>query len=715
MNAGIGTGPIICWHMTARFAFVALLSLILPAAAATQTQTAAVIVDDYVRQPNQGDSDWFYNRLGGNRGTLAESAESATVTWGQGSVTASIQTGSYAGVWNSLRHNTSERATEDALHLDAILPPQILSAYQPRVTALRFRVIDGRGTFKAELKNATTLAVWDRTAPLTGGVQTIEFAIAPGLAHRHELNWLVTGGAGDFVTVDGVEFVIAAPALTTAQSAFLYSFGMLLDNLAVRGPDAGLTRDRANFPSGDFDNTSANGGLAAAAVLAWQVGIISRQSAADLVELIAGRLLQLPVCHGLWPHFTTNGNIAPDTEWSSVDSIFALMSLLVAGQALELSTTAVEAALSAIDWNDLTLADGAMSHGYGYTAGAPHCGPRISSGWTDFGTESWLANLGLAAGADRIGPMDSTPPTFNGSGFIDELAWLLVPAPVRDRHGTEWQNYRTAAADAQLAYYPANYPSHCYVAAGLFGLSAAEVPVPSAVARSAIYQPFGIGGSGAPADDGAALLGQPVVAPHHSAMISILRPSQSAATWSWLLTRNLVSPLTGVESLMATDPATCDVAWNDLKGSWNLVLQALGWGSALTGSANELHRAAFEHPLLRRAYAAMVGTPFTDDPLTAGVSIRRAHVTELRSRIDALRTRFQLPAVSWTDITAGVTLVAAQHVDQLRAALGAAYSAAGRAVPVYTDPVLSAGTTIVQAVHFRELRTNVKMLEIEFP
>ena len=47
-------------------------------------------------------------------------------------------------------------------------------------------------------------------------------------------------------------------------------------------------------------------------------------------------------------------------------------------------------------------------------------------------------------------------------------------------------------------------------------------------------------------------------------------------------------------------------------------------------------------------------TSFTDAQLMAGVSVVRAvHVTELRLRINVQRTRFGLAAFSWTDPSLG--------------------------------------------------------------
>ena len=65
---------------------------------------------------------------------------------------------------------------------------------------------------------------------------------------------------------------------------------------------------------------------------------------------------------------------------------------------------------------------------------------------------------------------------------------------------------------------------------------------------------------------------------------------------------------------------------------------------------------------------------FTDSAIMPGVTpIRAVHITELRTRIDALRQRANLPGVAWTDpvITAGVTPVRAVHTQELRTAVSA--------------------------------------------
>ncbi len=104
---------------------------------------------------------------------------------------------------------------------------------------------------------------------------------------------------------------------------------------------------------------------------------------------------------------------------------------------------------------------------------------------------------------------------------------------------------------------------------------------------------------------------------------------------------------------------------------------------------------------------------FTDATLTAGASVVRAvHVTELRLRINAQRTRFGLPAFSWTDPSLGAgTVVRAAHVAELRTALQDAYGAAGRGAPGFTEPTLVPQSSVIKAVHIIELREAVFALE----
>lgn len=106
--------------------------------------------------------------------------------------------------------------------------------------------------------------------------------------------------------------------------------------------------------------------------------------------------------------------------------------------------------------------------------------------------------------------------------------------------------------------------------------------------------------------------------------------------------------------------------------------------------------------------------PFTDNTLVAGAVVKGVHLTELRTRIDALRSRYGgLPAFSYTDptITAGVTRITAQHIVELRQALAPAYlTATGTAATYATDPSLAAGARIKQA-HISELRARVLAIE----
>ena len=105
---------------------------------------------------------------------------------------------------------------------------------------------------------------------------------------------------------------------------------------------------------------------------------------------------------------------------------------------------------------------------------------------------------------------------------------------------------------------------------------------------------------------------------------------------------------------------------------------------------------------------------FTDDPLTTQTTeVKAAHVTELRTAIDTLRSRVGLGAVSYTDatLTAGTSVIRRVHLIELRTALDAVYDAVSVVRPSYTDSTVTAGSTAIRAVHITELRNAVRAVD----
>jgi hypothetical protein len=94
-------------------------------------------------------------------------------------------------------------------------------------------------------------------------------------------------------------------------------------------------------------------------------------------------------------------------------------------------------------------------------------------------------------------------------------------------------------------------------------------------------------------------------------MIASLRPQEATKMWDWLINYGYFSPLTNVESLMFRAGSGCDSAtlvWNQLKGSWNLSLQTLGWGRYLAerdGQVPILWQATTANPLLSKGYSLL--------------------------------------------------------------------------------------------------------------
>jgi hypothetical protein len=575
---------------------------LVPSATSVPEHSIHILVDDFIPQPYQGDTVYYYNRLEGDRGALNNS----TINWGEGLATVTIPEGiTWGGLWLSLNHPIREG---QSINFSAILPSEILPQYQSRITGLTISIARGTASkiFRAELKDDSNNLQWAHEIILSGEQQTlsVDFPLLQGI------NQLVLvldhAAAGDFVIIDDISLTAKTPVTDTATTAFVWSYGMLLNNW---NPTSGLVRDKAKDASGEFDAIQATGSLAAATALADQVGVIDHGEAVAIVNKIGDTLLnQLPRNHGLWPHWvktSPDGNfeIVQGTEWSSVDTVIAAIGLLDAQQAFGLNTSATEQVLREIDWNNLVSEKG-ISHGYTFD------NTLIPYTWDVFGGESWLVELAYASATGKIAPLAyPSAPTANGSGFIDELAWLYVNPPTNpDYWGTDWASYRIASADKQISYYSSVDASPCFAKFELFGLSAAEVPMPARIPKESIYQAFGMGGQFAPVNDGATLLGSPTAVLHYSAMIASLRPQSALKMWGWLIANGYFSPLNNVESLTFPSGSNCvstEVLWNQLKGSWNLSLQTLGWGRYLVerdGMIPVLWQATTENLFLDMGY-----------------------------------------------------------------------------------------------------------------
>jgi hypothetical protein len=301
---------------------------------------------------------------------------------------------------------------------------------------------------------------WKKEITLDGGQQIVSSNL-PAFGNSNQVIWVLDhANPGDYVVLAKMSSTATTPITDTAMAAFVWSYGMLLNNW---NPATGLVCDKAKDVSGEFDAIQATGSLVAATAIAKQLGIVDHANAIQIVRQISDTLLlKAPRYHGLWPHWIKTlpdgkFTIADNADWSSVDTLIAAIGLLSAQSGLGMNTSGTEQMLQAIDWGNLVKASG-ISHGYYYAGNLnPHS-------WDVFGGESWLVEWAYAGVTGQVAPIArSTPPTANGSGFIDELAWLYVPPPSGpDYWGTDWTSYRQKAADTQISYYPTYDRASCF-------------------------------------------------------------------------------------------------------------------------------------------------------------------------------------------------------------------------------------------------------------
>ncbi|MCA8992769.1 MAG: VCBS repeat-containing protein [Planctomycetaceae bacterium] len=290
-------------------------------------QTFHVALDDFRSLPLQGEQEEFsfYNLLRGDRGIITDAANNGSGEVGRGFAEARVDAiNGFAGMFNSLNHPLREGRP---LNFAAILPEQIVAAFQYSVTGIRIFVEGGQGELKVELKDSAgqniseelrdpnTMEVTRRAllahngtdlpngrVVLDGGSQLIELSLNALPENVQELTWTIDGAVGNFVRIQRIELVVEGPEIGYLEPV-LWTYSSLLANFDRA---TGLTPDRAAFGAGDFDGTNTSGGQAAAAAIAYRLGFISEESARDIVSRTRDALLDLQQNEsvaGIIPHF----------------------------------------------------------------------------------------------------------------------------------------------------------------------------------------------------------------------------------------------------------------------------------------------------------------------------------------------------------------------------------------------------------------------------
>lgn len=179
-------------------------------------------------------------------------------------------------------------------------------------------------------------------------------------------------------------------------------------------------------------------------------------------------------------------------------------------------------------------------------------------------------------------------------------------------------------------------------------------------------------------------------------------------------------------SATATTLTTIDLLWNASPGAAQYeIVRTSGTGyaslvmvagtsytdaSAAAGIAYVYKVRAldsFSQPSLYSAPDVATTIFFSDDPLIPNVTVvRAAHIQQLRQAVNAIRTTANLQTV-FTDPTLNGMPIKASHVEEIRIQLAGARSSLGLSAITFSD-TLTAGTTIVKAVHIGQPRTGVK-------
>ncbi len=181
---------------------------------------------------------------------------------------------------------------------------------------------------------------------------------------------------------------------------------------------------------------------------------------------------------------------------------------------------------------------------------------------------------------------------------------------------------------------------------------------------------------------------------------------------------------TGITSAAVTN-SRVDISWNTVLAatSYEVDRQDAGGGfeqiGSSAGSSFSDMTASPDRAYLYRVRAAngsgtsgdstfdlATSVIFTNDPLSSVTNVTGAHLTQLRTAIDAVRSLAGLPAASVTDASPAGKTIKSAHITELRTALDAALTGLGLPAGGYANSPLTGA--MVKAIDFQELRTRVR-------
>ena len=343
----------------------------------------------------------------------------------------------------------------------------------------------GQGELRVELSDAGKSVRWSAKMTLQPGERVRHrFEIeAKDLGPLKFINWIAEPGCA--AEVSAIGFEVSRPAMSAEEWLFRVSLGKLR---RCHDPASGLTRDRAHLPAGVFDSVTSAGLHALASAVAAREGVLDRKRVTEEIRRTIRALIGMPKASGFLPHFTRGTPdgmpvLHPGTEFSSVDTAIALISLRLAAGVLELddAADAVAAMIGGLDFDALTGPEGWIGHGFSEDGTTP-----LASQWRDWGGETALV-LALESMVPRREPRGRMEPgaaVFRGVGFIAEIQSLFYPDFDRIQPdlltGAVWPAARRELLEKQRRYFEIEWPDSAAARAGLFGLSGGEAGIPGA-------------------------------------------------------------------------------------------------------------------------------------------------------------------------------------------------------------------------------------------
>ncbi len=402
--------------------------------------TRTVVLESFVQTESLAQK----NKLGGETVSFDGAGGSTSLDYLSGYASLDSTGGGWAGFFCTFKGKASNPFN---LHSNKMYGPLLATAYQASLVSVQVEVTGLAGMpLTIRIENGVGTHLQTVSPTLSGGTETLSLVISGTLT---DMNRVVIVAENGLTNVNVLSITLELSDHVFAHTFEQLSFDAFCGMAKLYNPTTHRVTDTSNHDYDELSSTAMGGTFALMLLAAKDRGWVEETTAQTTAALLIDAMLATVHVGGWFAHFTKAGGVIADgSEYSTVDTAIGLLSGIVAAEGLGLSSqqAALLARINTLDYSDNDFIHSTLNR---VTHGYENDGVTVKNSYWDYwGSESAFVQLlyWMQETESTAFNINQTPPSWNGTGFVTEMAALLFEAlgstDETDEFGNTWKTVR---------------------------------------------------------------------------------------------------------------------------------------------------------------------------------------------------------------------------------------------------------------------------------